>query len=158
MSGSNKPSKITGVVDLGIGNAFQELFQLLDLDPTADELSVSYGHVPQSRREIAMTTLSMLQILVKMATLVDVPEEDVASGATVPSIDAPPGFDDIIRIHQGAERPERTFVSARYRDRWYWIEDGDFRSKRTFTFLMILFSLTETGGREGLPLVTIPAS
>ena len=27
-----------------------------------------------------------------------------------------------------------------------------------FAFLMILFSLTETGGKEGLPLVTIPAS
>jgi len=28
--------------------------------------------------------------------------------------------------------------------------------KKTFTFLMILFSLTETGGKEGLPQVTIP--
>lgn len=26
------------------------------------------------------------------------------------------------------------------------------------TLLMILFSLTESGGKEGLPLVTIPAS
>jgi len=37
------------------------------------------------------------------------------------------------------------------------VDDRDFRTKRTFAFLMILFSLTETGGKEGLPLVTIPS-
>jgi hypothetical protein len=54
------------------------------------------------------------------------------------------------------DKPEDAFVSVRYRDRWFWIDDRDFRSKRTFSFLMLLFSLTETGGKEGLPLVTIP--
>ena len=44
----------------------------------------------------------------------------------------------------------------RYRNHWYYIDDRDFQSKRAFTFLMVLFSLTETGGRESLPLVTIP--
>lgn len=134
-----------------------ELFELLDLDPQADELNVRYGHVARNRQEIAMTTLSMLQILIKLATLVDVPEADVTSGATVPAIDRGGEIEDVIRIHQGLEPPARTFVSVRYRDRWFWIEDGDFRSKRAFTFVMVLFSLTETGGREGLPLVTIPA-
>jgi hypothetical protein len=31
------------------------------------------------------------------------------------------------------------------------------KQKQTVAFLMILFSLTETGGQDGLPLVTIPA-
>jgi hypothetical protein len=31
-------------------------------------------------------------------------------------------------------------------------------SKRALSLLMLFFSLTETGGREGVPLVTIPAS
>lgn len=44
-----------------------------------------------------------------------------------------------------------------YRNHWFWIDDRDFKSKRTFAFLMILFSLTETGNQEGLPLVTIPS-
>ena len=134
-----------------------ELNRLLDLDPGADEVNVIYGRVPRNRSEIAMTTLSMLQILVKLSTLVDVPGEDVASGSTVRSSGPEQDLDRILTVRQGPQRPERAFVSIRYRDRWFWIDDTDFRSKRSFTFLMVLFSMTETGGNEGLPLVTIPA-
>jgi hypothetical protein len=44
-----------------------------------------------------------------------------------------------------------------YRGRYYWIDDTDYKSKSAFTFVMILFSLAETGGETDLPLVTIPA-
>jgi hypothetical protein len=134
-----------------------DLNRLLGLEPKAEELSVIYGRVPRSRQEIAMTTLSMLQIMIKLAALTDVPPEDVAAGSTVPSSGATRELDRIISIRQGSERPDRPFVSIRYRDHWFWIEDTDYVSKRTFTFLMVLFSMAETGGHEGLPLVTIPA-
>ena len=62
-----------------------------------------------------------------------------------------------IRIRNSAERPENAFTAVKYRDQWFWIDDRDFKSKRVFAFVMILFSLSETGGREGLPLVTIPS-
>ncbi len=55
------------------------------------------------------------------------------------------------------KKPDSAFAAAKYGDNWYWIDDHDFKSKRTFAFLMILFSLTETGGKEWLPLVTIPS-
>jgi hypothetical protein len=37
------------------------------------------------------------------------------------------------------------------------IDNRAFQWKRAFTFVMVLFSLSETGGRESMPLVTIPA-
>jgi len=40
---------------------------------------------------------------------------------------------------------------------WYWIDDTDIASKRIFTFLMILFSLAETGQSTAAPVVTIPS-
>jgi len=141
--------------------ALQEINELLELDPNRQETTVTYGLIPSSDQEIAMLTRSTLQIMVDLATQIDVPGEHVADGRTVPS-PAPPEagaetIEQLIHIKSGVDKPDAAFVAVRYEDHWFWIDKRDFRSKRTFAFLMILFSLTETGGREGLPLVTIPA-
>ena len=47
-------------------------------------------------------------------------------------------------------------VKIRYGDYWYWIDNRDYRSKSVFSFLMIVFSLTDTGPAKGQPIVTIP--
>jgi hypothetical protein len=146
-------------LDPRLKDVLTEIFRLLDLDSALPEFGVRYGRVPRNRSEVAITTLSLLQILVKLSTLVEVPEKDVASGSTVPTVPGKATAEQLrlISIHQGVEEPDGAFVAVPYRDGWFWIDDTDFRSKRTFTFLMVLFSLGETGGREGLPLVTIPA-
>jgi hypothetical protein len=46
---------------------------------------------------------------------------------------------------------------VRYRGHWFAIDDHGMSSKRLFTFLMFLFTLVETGGKEGAPIITIPA-
>ena len=45
----------------------------------------------------------------------------------------------------------------RYRGQWFWIDDRDQQSKRTLSFLMLLFSLTEGAPTQPAPVVTIPA-
>jgi hypothetical protein len=37
------------------------------------------------------------------------------------------------------------------------VDDRDWRTKRALTAVMFLFTVTETGGNEQLPLITIPA-
>ena len=138
----------------------EELDKLLGLPPGKRQVTVSYGFIPANDTEITLLTRSMLQILIELATLVDVPEQHVREGRTVGSLPAAEsGNKPLIAIHHSKEKPldGETLVSIFYRGYWYWIDDRDFRSKRTFTFVMVLMSLTETGGREGLPLVTIPA-
>ncbi len=139
-----------------------ELDTLLHLDPDQQEFQISYGLLPKSKEEIAMLTRSILQIMIALATEVDVPPEHVADGRTVPSLPksngTAPERSRLIDIRYSVKKPENAFTAVKYRNHWFWIDDRDFQSKRTFTFLMILFSLTETGGKEGLPLVTIPAS
>ena len=43
-----------------------------------------------------------------------------------------------------------------YRDTWFWIDDGDLRSKRSFAQLMQLFTMIDTSARAGQPVLTIP--
>jgi hypothetical protein len=138
--------------------AQDELDQLLGLRPGTREITISYGLLPKSDTELAMLTRSMLQIMIDLATQIEVPPEHVQEGRTVPALETADDVPSLIQIRYSAERPDHAFTAVKYRDYWFWIDDRDFASKRTFAFLMILFSLTETGAKEGLPLVTIPAS
>jgi hypothetical protein len=60
-------------------------------------------------------------------------------------------------VHSGAEKPADAFVAIRYRDLWFWIDDRDLPSKGMFSFLMFLFTLTESGGGQVSPVLTVPA-
>ena len=141
--------------------ALQELNSLLGLQPGEQEIRVTYGVIPQGDQEIAMLTRSMLQIMIELATQIDVPPQHVTEGRTIPSTATldrtEEKIDRLVRINSSADKPEDAFTAVNYKDHWFWIDDRDFKTKRAFAFLMILFSLTETGGKEGLPLVTIPA-
>ena len=120
-----------------------------------------YGNIPKTEDELALQTRSMLQMMIALATQIDVPSEHIEGGLTVPSIgladNDEAGLKRLIKVNSTHDRPGKAFVSVKYRDHWFWIDDGDFYSKRAFTFMMILFSLTEKGGKEGLPLITIPS-
>jgi hypothetical protein len=149
------------IISQEIMDARMEIHQLLGLDPTRQEFRVTYGLLPQGGDEIALLTRSILQIMVDLAAQIDVPSEHVAQGFTPPALPPPAGeaarLKQLIHVQTGPEKPVNAYAAVHYEDHWFWIEKKDFESKRTFAFLMMLFSLTETGGKEGLPLVTIPA-
>jgi hypothetical protein len=137
-----------------------ELRTLLRLDPDAEEIKLVFGSTAVNDREVAMITRSILQQMTTMAAEVDAPRKDVAEGR------ASPGWESntnnlaaprLIRIHSSKEAPKEAFVAIPYRGYWFWIDDRDLKSKRTFSFMMLLFTLADTGEREPLPLVTIPA-
>lgn len=140
--------------------AEDELVKLLGMRRGAKEYTVTFGEVAKNDTELAMLTRSMLSMMVELAGQITVPEQHVVEGRTVSSlikIDAPDDGRRLVSIQHSEEKPEDAFIAVRYKDYWYWIDDRDFQSKRIFAYLMILFSLTESGGKEGLPLVTIPA-
>ena len=62
-----------------------------------------------------------------------------------------------MHIRSGAEAPADAYAAVTYKGHWYWIDDTDIASKRIFTFLMILFSLAETGQAAAAPVVTVPS-
>lgn len=138
----------------------KELRRLLRLDPDALEFKIATGAMPADDREIAVTTRSMLHIMGTMASQVDVPPAHVNEGRTYPGwqwTGDDPDPARLIRIHHSKDNPRDAFVAVAYRGQWFWIDDRDLKSKRAFSFMMMLFTLAETGERESLPLVTIPA-
>jgi len=141
--------------------AATELAGLLGIRSNAGEYTISFGEVAENDTDLAMLTRSTLAIMVELAGQVRVPASHVADGRTLPSLADKKAAGDkvhrLVDIHSSTDRPDDVFVAVKYRDHWFWIDDRDFKSKRSFAYLMLLFSLTESGGKEGLPLVTIPA-
>jgi hypothetical protein len=62
----------------------------------------------------------------------------------------------LIRILSSSQSPPDAFAAVPYQQDWYWIDDKDLPSKRMFSFIMFLFTLTETGDRQGAPIITVP--
>jgi hypothetical protein len=137
-----------------------ELRRLLHLSPDATEFRIVSAPVSSSDTEVAVITRSIIGLLTNMALEVEVPSEHVAKHQAAPGVEAGrtlPGIVPMIRIHSAKKKPDGAFVDAYYRDTWFWIDDGDLASKRSFIQLMLLFTMADTGGRESLPIVTIPS-
>jgi hypothetical protein len=133
----------------------------LNLKPTkSGELTIAFGPGQRSGAELAVLSRSMGEILVELAMGIDVPAEHIAEGRTVPSIRSPgaenPRDRPLVRILSGASAPPKAFSAVHYGNTWYWIDDGDFASKRIFTLLMIFTSLAETNVAPQVPALTIP--
>ena len=138
----------------------RELRSLLRLDPDATEFTLSFGATASHDKELAVLTRSLMHILNTMAAQVEVPANDIAEGRATPGLEATtdaPQAHRLVRIRHARSRPEDAFVAVAYRDGWFWIDDRDLRSKRAFAFMLMLFTLADTGEKETLPLITIPA-
>ena len=64
----------------------------------------------------------------------------------------------LIRIHSSTGKPVEAFISVRYRNYYFWIDDRDFESKKLFSFLMFVLTLVETGEKGTTPIVTVPTN
>ena len=133
--------------------------RLLRLNPETAEIRITYGADSQGDREIALQTLSGYQVLMELASLVAVSPDHVTEHRTYGSVLTTPqdtaALSQAAVIRSGAEQPADTFVQVKYRGHWYWVDDRDFLTKRVFTFMTVLFTLSETGKKIQQPILTI---
>jgi len=134
----------------------QELRALLGLDPDATEFELVFGGTPAQPSEIAVITRSILHVMLTMAAAVEVPEDDVASSRATPGLAAGDDAPRLVRVLSGESQPADAAVAVQYRGHWFWIDDRDLVSKRALTFLMMLFTMSDTGGPGETPSLTIP--
>lgn len=136
--------------------------EILRLRPDTDELTLTFGMVSRSDTEIALLTRSMSEIFVELAATIEAPPQHVQEGRASPAPVAPrhpsPWDDPLVRIYSSAQRPADAYTAVHYRDYWFWIDDRDMKSKSEFLFILVLFSLAETGVPSQAPVITVPAN
>jgi len=139
-----------------------EVRMMLGLDPTVNEFSVVYGAIPRGDKEIAILTRSFLEIIVDLAADIEVPAAHVAEKRVSPThvekMKTGEMILPLVRIQSSSEKPGDAFISVRYRDVHFWIDDKDLWSKTLFSFLMFISTLVETGDKGTTPIVTIPTN
>jgi len=136
-----------------------EVRRLLKLAPDQQRFVLTYSPVRGADTELAVNSRSMLQILSAFASYVEVPAAHLEDRSAVAPLAVAAGerSHEVVRIHSGTQEPANAYAAVRYRDHWFWIDNGDWQTKRALTAVMFFFTLAETGAGENLPLVTIPA-
>lgn len=134
----------------------------LGIRPEAKESRLIYGSLRQRDDEIALLTRSIMEILVELSEGVEVPGQHVAEGRVRPGAPVELKVDrragPAVSIRSGDGPPTDAYVSVRYRNLWFWVDDRDLGSKRVFTFLRMFSSIAETGVAPQVPVLTIPAN
>ena len=136
-----------------------EIRRLLKLPAEGQKYVLAYSPVRGTEGELAVNSRSMLQVMSAFASYVDAPEAHLKehSGMVALEESAPSTRQELVRIHSGKDKPAHAFAAVHYRNHWFWVDEGDWKTKRALTAVMFFFTMAETGGNEKLPLITIPA-
>jgi hypothetical protein len=145
-----------------VENARLNVTKFLGLNPAAREFSVVYGAVQRTNSEIAILSRSIYQVLADLSWSIAVPDSDVEKHLVTPTPadDLSPGgtIPPLIQINESTDRPKDAFVAIPYRGHWFFVSDADMPSKRTFSFILFLFTFVETDTKDSTPILTIPTT
>jgi hypothetical protein len=133
--------------------------QLLNLSPNTRTYQIVYGPSSQEGDRIPMVTRSVLGIMTDLGAQVQVPQEQIDSGSTKPTVGLIGGETrPTIIVHSGTKAPGDAYVLINYGAAVYWVERNDFDSKYAFTVVQNLMALAEADTSSKAPVVTIPAN
>jgi len=143
----------------------EELLRLLDLhgrpaQESTIRIPLVMGIRDRNIESLAIQTRSVAEIMQSAAASVDVPREHVEQGIVDPSVAlaavlTAPG--PTLRIQSSRNAPERANVAVQHRGWWYYVDDTDLASKRTFLQIQILFlTRLSEATRPTAPVLTIP--
>jgi hypothetical protein len=144
------------IVERNDQDAAVQLRALLGLDTKINEFEIVFGRRAKRRNEIAIKPRSIFQLLAHISAMIDVPEEDIKSGRTFPTIAAPAGLQPPISARYGSSAPADVYVVARRGANAFWIDDENFNSKRAMVFILTLLSLVAREGLQEGPVIAIP--
>ncbi|MBT8367522.1 MAG: hypothetical protein KJP23_22750 [Deltaproteobacteria bacterium] len=145
------------------GDSVREFLKLLGIEvkPDGSEILLPVRRaVGSSTSAVHVQTRSAFDILQVFGAGIDIPPPHLQAGIVEPVIWAVPAKRRIITIRSSEKRPDNATVRIRFRDRWFYIDATDTRSKRAFVFLQTFIGmrLADPGAAQRAPIITIPAN
>lgn len=142
------------LADMLDGTKFQNGRYTLDMRLAYDE-----------EGEIGIMPRSLLGCMYYLSLSVHVPENDVMRGKAFSTMTRDGNLfnwnemmGSLMNIRYSMNYPENSFVAIKYRNYWFYIDDCDSSSKKTFILLVLLYNLQSGNGDEKKQptLLTIP--
>ncbi len=128
--------------------------EIIGLDSDQEKFRVIYAPFKSDSTTLSIQTRSVIQMLSAMAGFIDVPAEKAAH--------ASPGYDVSgttrrpFQVRTSEDRPKESFAEVKYQGHWYWIDNSDIASKRVFTLMLFITTLTNQANSAQAPVLTIP--
>lgn len=116
-----------------------------------------------SNGKIGVLPRSILSSMYYLSQGVVVPPGDIKSGCAAKQEgtkkqlqDWEEKMDQLLEVKFTSSCPSCAFVKVKYRGKWFYIDDKDLESKKTFVLLMQLYNLQGGAYVQPPPLLTIP--
>jgi hypothetical protein len=148
----------TESIEPDLARELDEVKKDMGLTPDRREFKITFGGVARNPDEISILTRSIIRILSELSTFVEVPPEHLAEGIAPDLGGADVVAEPYFQVLSGVKKPCNSFAAVCYEGHWFWIDKRDTLSKRTMAYMLVLLALADTGAKENLPVVTIPAS
>ena len=140
-----------------------KLAEMLRLTPGKTEYPIRMNDVDHNPNLVRLRTRSVMGILYLLSQSVEVPQEDVRRGklTTTKYEDGRPFnwsnlFGDLFQIKSSPDKPSDAFVSIKYRGHWFYIDDTDVESKRTYALFSQIFAIQAGKIEIERPTLTLP--
>ncbi len=113
--------------------------------------------------EIGIMTRSLLSAMYYLSLGVQVPPRDLQAGIVAITQNCDGSlFDwnevvgDLFEIQWSRHYPEHAYLAVAYRGYWFYIDDSDVNSKRTFVLLQQIYNLQARQQEKESPILSIP--
>ncbi|MCZ6652815.1 MAG: hypothetical protein O7D91_07295 [Planctomycetota bacterium] len=152
---SDEPVLVLDPTDEDAGGA-EELRRILGIDATVTRIRVTPRGHANARDELAIQTRSLLGIMQVLARFVEPPEAHARRQMILKWPDLGTTR-DCLRVRHSSTPKSSVFVQIRHKGHWFYIDDADVNSKRTFALITYLYSLQASDLTGRGPLLTVPA-
>ena len=113
--------------------------------------------------EIGIMTRSLLSTMYYLSLGITIPPRDIAAGTVAMTQNSDGSlFDweevvgDLFNVKWSPHYPQNSYLAVAYRGNWFYIDDGDVNSKRTFVLLQQIYNLQAKQQEKETPILSIP--